>query len=129
MRAGFDIALLLLRLGFGGLMIINHGLGKFNKLMAGGEISFSDPLGIGASNSLTLAVFSEVFCAGLLIIGLLTRWVSIPLVITMLVAIFMVHISDPFPKMEKAILFLIPFLILMINGGGRYSLDYLIFNR
>jgi len=38
-----------------------------------------------------LATLTEVGAAVLLVIGLATRWVSIPLIITMLVAIFAVH--------------------------------------
>jgi len=38
-----------------------------------------------------LAAYTEVFGALLLLIGLATRWISIPLMVTMLVAIFAVH--------------------------------------
>lgn len=38
-----------------------------------------------------LAAYTEVFGAMLLLLGLATRWISIPLMITMLVAIFAVH--------------------------------------
>ena len=44
----------------------------------------------------------------------------------MLVAIFIIHIGDPLKKMEMAILYLIPYLVLLWNGAGRYSLDALI---
>jgi len=53
-----DLSLLLLRLAFGGLMFLNHGLGKFNKLMAGGEIKFANVFGMGPELSLGLAVFA-----------------------------------------------------------------------
>ena len=38
-----------------------------------------------------LAAYTEFFGALLLVIGLATRWISIPLMVTMLVAIFAVH--------------------------------------
>ncbi len=41
-----------------------------------------------------LAVLAEAVGAGLLLIGLATRWVAIPLMVTMLVAIFAVHIEN-----------------------------------
>lgn len=124
-----DIALLLLRVTFGGLMFFCHGISKAEKLFMGDPSKFADIMGIGAPASLSLAVFAEVLCAGLLILGLFTRWVTIPLIVTMLVAIFVVHISDPFAKMEKAILYLIPYLILLIKGGGWYSLDARLLNK
>jgi len=118
-----DLSLLLLRVTFGGLMFLNHGLGKFNKLMAGGEIKFASVFGMGPELSLGLAVFSEVVCALMVVIGLFTRMAVIPLIITMLVAIFVIHISDPFKKMESAIIYLIPYLVLFWNGSGKYSVD------
>ena len=118
-----DLSLLLLRLAFGGLMFLNHGLGKFNKLMAGGEIKFASVFGMGPELSLGLAVFAEVLCAIMVVIGLFTRMAVIPLIITMLVAIFVIHIGDPFKKMESAIIYLIPYLVLFWNGSGKYSVD------
>lgn len=41
-----------------------------------------------------LATATELVGAFLLAIGLLTRWISIPLIVTMLVAIFSVHIEN-----------------------------------
>ena len=93
------------------------------KLFNESPIQFADPFGMGPEFSLYLAVFAEVICALLLILGLFTRLASIPLIVTMLVAIFVVHIGDPFNKMEKAILYLIPYITLSITGSGRYSLD------
>ena len=118
-----DIALLLLRLTFGGLMLINHGWKKMLKFFGDDPIQFADPLGLGDTTSLALAVFAEVVCAVLVMIGLFTRWAVVPLIITMLVAIFIVHIDDPFKKMESAILFLVPYICLLLAGAGRYSLD------
>ncbi len=120
--ARIDLSLLIIRIVFGASMVIGHGWGK---LMSYGERldSFPDPLGLGSPISLTLAVFAEFFCAVAVVIGFATRFAVIPLIITMLVAIFVVHISDPFSRMEKAILFLFPYIALLISGPGRYSID------
>ena len=42
----------------------------------------------------TLATTTEITGAILLTLGLLTRWISIPLIVTMLVAIFTVHLPN-----------------------------------
>ncbi|MEM8523474.1 MAG: DoxX family protein [Bacteroidota bacterium] len=126
MKNQLDIGLLLLRITFGSLMLINHGWGKMMNLFGDDPIKFADPIGIGETASLTLAVFAEVLCAALIAVGFLTRWATIPLIITMLVAIFIVHISDPFKKMEMAILYLIPYVVIWINGAGKYSIDALL---
>lgn len=118
-----DIALLLLRITFGGLMIINHGWGKMMRLFGEGPIKFADPIGLGPEISLYLTVFAEVICGVLLIIGLFTRYATIPLIITMLVALFVIHGDDPFGDKEGALVFLIPYICLLIAGPGEYSVD------
>ena len=117
-----DLALLILRLGFGGFML-THGIPKLMKLFGEGPIQFADPIGLGATFSLILTVFAEVVCAGLIIVGFKTKWASIPLVITMLVAAFVVHGADPFGKKEFALIYAIGFLAIGMLGSGKYSLD------
>ena len=119
----FDLVLLLLRLCFGGLMAINHGWSKFQKLLAGGPYEWADPLGMGPALSLGLASFAEFICAILLVLGLFTRLAALPLIVTMFVAAFIVHWSDGFKEMEHAILFLIPYVCIAIAGPGWYSFD------
>lgn len=121
-----DIALLLLRITFGAAMIIGHGWGKLQRLFGAEEITFADPFGLGPVVSLVLVVFAEVLCSVLIILGLFTRWATIPLIITMLTAFFMVHFDDPFNRQEKAILYVITYICLLLTGAGYYSLDRLI---
>ncbi|MGY6647345.1 DoxX family protein [Wenyingzhuangia sp. IMCC45574] len=120
---GDNLALLVLRVTVGVGMFYGHGLSKWTKLFAGGEIKFLDPLGIGAMPSLGLAVFAEVICSALLVLGLLTRLALIPLIVTMAIALFMVHANDAFGTQEKSILYLAVYLVLFIQGSGKYSLD------
>ena len=117
-----DFAIFLLRTVSGLFMLFGHGLPKLNRLISGGEINFSDPLGIGVLPSLVLATFAEFFCSILLILGVFTRAFLIPLIVTMSVAAFIRHGGDPFSQMEKALLFLLIFLILFVFGPGKYSL-------
>ncbi|MEY2905010.1 MAG: hypothetical protein RJA52_1026, partial [Bacteroidota bacterium] len=93
------------------------------KFFSGELIEFPDPFGIDPVTSLALVIFAEVICAFLLTIGLFTRWAAIPLIITMLVAVFYAHIADPFSKMEKGILFLSFYVAILISGPGWYSID------
>jgi putative oxidoreductase len=121
-----NIGLLVLRVFLGLAMLFGHGLSKWTKLIEGGEIQFADPFGIGELSSLILAVFAEVFCSALLVFGLLTRLFLIPLIITMAVAVFYVHFSEGFAGFEKALLYLIGYLTLMISGPGKFAIDSLI---
>ena len=118
-----DIALLLLRIAFGGFMIYGHGWGKLMRLTSGDPIKFADPFGIGPEASLALVVFAEFLCALLLMIGLFSRYATIPLIITMFVAAFVAHGDDPFGKQEKALMYLLGYISLLLTGPGWYSLD------
>lgn len=126
MRSNFqrNLALLILRLTFGGLML-THGIPKFMKLIEG-DTSFSDPLGIGSFYSLLLAVFAEFVCSIFIIAGWKSKLFAWPLIITMIVAAFIVHGGDPFAKQEKALLFLGGFLAIALMGEGKYSVKGLL---
>ena len=41
----------------------------------------------------------------------------------MLIAAFYIHADDPFARKEKALLFALIFIVLLISGGGKYSVD------
>ena len=114
-----DVGLALLRIA-PSVMLLTHGISKFQKLISG-DFEFSDPIGIGASPSLFLAVIAEFICPILIIIGFKVRWAAVPPMIMMLVAVFAVHTEDPFGVKEKALLYLVFFVAIMLLGPGRYS--------
>ena len=104
-------------------MMLTHGIDKLaNFSERSGR--FYDPFGIGSPASLALAVFAEVVCAALLIPGIYTRLAALPLAITMMVAAFLRHAADPFATKEKALLFLVMYLVIACTGPGRFSVDY-----
>lgn len=122
----FSFAMLLFRLGIGGLMLVNHGFDKI-KHFGQKSHSFADPLGIGSTSSLSLVVFAEFFCAAFVIFGLFTRLASIPLIIAMSFAFFSANKMN-YSKIggELSLLFLISFLVILFTGPGKVSLDRLI---
>lgn len=120
-----NILVLLLRISMAAFMI-THGWPKLSQLLAGGEIQFGDPIGLGPSLSLILAVFAEFFCSILIGIGLGTRLATIPLMFTMLMAAFVSHGADPFRQKEMALLYLLFYVTLFILGSRKYSIDYLL---
>jgi putative oxidoreductase len=118
-----NFVLLLLRLVVG-ILMLTHGMGKFAALFGDGPIRFPDPIGVGATASLILAVFAEVFCSILLIFGLGTRLAAIPLLTTMWVAAFVVHANDGFGKQELPLLYSAIYFVIAIAGAGNFSMDY-----
>jgi len=116
-----DFGLLILRVGVSALML-THGYGKFLKLFTD-PTDFRDPIGLGPTISLILAVIGEFIAPLLIIIGYKTKLAAIPSLITMLVAAFIVHASDPIGTKEKALFYAVCFLAIAIAGAGKYSVD------
>lgn len=117
-----DLGLLALRLLVGAFMLFGHGLPK---LVGWAERSgkFFDFLGIGPAPSLALAIFAEAGCSLLLMLGLYTRFATVPLLVTMFVAAFMANAGEGWAKQELAMMYVIAYVALLIGGPGRYSLD------
>ena len=119
-----SFSLLILRIFLGGLMM-PYG---YQKLMsfATGTAGFSDPFHIGGTASLTLTIFAELFCALLVVLGLMTRVACIPLIIAMSVALFYSHHGQLFGDGEHAALYLSGYIALLFAGPGKISLDKLV---
>jgi putative oxidoreductase len=120
-----DIAIFLVRIGIAVLML-THGISK-TELFNETPVQFMDFIGLGAEISLALAIFAEVGCSILILLGLGTRIAVIPLIVTMLVAVFIVHSGDPFANQEMGLHYLLVYIMLLITGSGRYSLDRLVY--
>jgi len=125
-----SMALFVARLWLGLAMLFNHGLGKlahFNDIVG----AFPDPLGFGHDLTLGLVIFAELVGALLLVAGLCTRLVALVLVIDMFVAFLMVHKTELSGQGsgELAFLYLAGYVILVIAGGGLFSLDTVAFAR
>jgi putative oxidoreductase len=84
---------------------------------------FYNFLNLGSTTSLMLCILAEFFCALFVAIGLFTRLVTIPLVIVMSIAVFSVHKMDFFITGETASLYLAGYLVLLLCGPGRASVD------
>ena len=109
--------------------MLTHGLPKLEHLLGDETIQFASVLGLNETMSLAMAVFAEVVCSILILIGLGTRLAVIPLIVTMLIAIMHIHGADPFSVKEMAVHFLLMYIVLLIMGSGKYSADTLIFRR
>ncbi|HYC29788.1 MAG TPA: DoxX family protein, partial [Chitinophagaceae bacterium] len=59
----------------------------------------------------------------LVLMGLLTRFACIPLIIAMFVAVWKGHNGDLFGQGEHAALFFVGFLAIMVLGPGKISVD------
>jgi len=80
-----------------------------------------------------MAASTETAGVVLLILGLFTRFISIPLMVIMIVAIFTVHLSNGFAAgvngFEIPLYYLLFLLMFFSQGAGRFSLDHLFFDK
>jgi putative oxidoreductase len=111
-----NLGLLFFRVAIGLTMAFAHGMGKIPP----------KPQFIGFVSSLGMPGFMAwgaglaEFLGGILIAaGLMTRLNSLFLGITMMVAAFLAHASDPFATKEKALLYLVCCIFLFISGPGK----------
>jgi putative oxidoreductase len=148
-----DVGLLILRVAAGGLML-THGWPKFQQVLSGAPFQdgfmWADPIGVGPGLSLILAASAEFLAAAMIVLGLLTRAATLPLIVTMVVASLVVHggmasaaaelaatSTDPEvikaqleeatlqrQKMELPLLYALAYLTLLFTGAGRISLDW-----
>lgn len=116
-----DWTSLILRLGFG-ILMIPHGWGKLQNFSAYSE-KFISFMGLGSSFSLALCIFAELICSALLMIGLFSRFATIPLLITTFV-IMNFHNWILFGDYDLVPAFMLGYFSILILGPGKYSLDH-----
>jgi putative oxidoreductase len=111
-----------------GILILLHGKMVFDsQIMNGMAESLSKEMGMPFPLLMAyLAKGSEFFGGLLLALGLLTRFVAIPLIITMAVAAFVAHHGQITGDGEHAFLFLLIFAAFFFIGSGKWSIDYLL---
>jgi putative oxidoreductase len=111
-----------------GILMLIHGKMVFDsQVMNGMAESLSKDLGMPLPLLMAyLAKGSEFFGGLFFALGLLTRFVSIPLVITMAVAVFGAHHGEITGEAEHAFLFLLVFIAFFFIGSGKMSADYAI---
>ncbi|MDO5570244.1 MAG: DoxX family membrane protein [Bacteroidales bacterium] len=111
---------------FIGFVMLTHGFVKIADFYSLARV-FPDPLGIGHTASLSLSIFAEVVCSFLLISGFLTRFAAIVLIVNMTVATFLAHMGQAFSTKELALLYLAIYMVIVVFGGGRHSIDWIVF--
>lgn len=128
-RAGYGLTILRVLVG---ITFVAHGsqklFGWFGGYGLAGVAQWMESIGLAPGYLMALMAGSAEFFGGLaLILGLLVRPAAAVLTVTMLVAIFTVHIGNGFfmsdNGYEFALALMAATLALLIEGAGRLSLD------
>ena len=102
-----------------GLVFLLHGLSKFGVF---------SKMSVALGSLMGVAGVIETVVGVLIILGLWTRLVAFIGAIEMIVAWFIAHVPhgwDPLQNGgEAALLFFVVFLVLLIHGGGKYTLEH-----
>lgn len=118
------ISFLLLRIAFGIRLIIGTQDNVFHKEHMLEFVNFLSLYNFPFPElSAYLSVYFQ-FLAGIFwIIGYQVRLGSFIMVLNFLIALFMVHLEDTYLNAAPAIHLLVVSFFLLINGGGKYSID------
>lgn len=80
-----------------------------------------------------MAATTELLGVVLLTLGLFTRYISLPLIIVMIVAIVTVHLPNGFSAgdngFEIPLYYMVFLLLFASHGAGKFSLDNLFFKK
>jgi putative oxidoreductase len=117
-----DVGLLFLRVSAGLFLLWVHGLPKLLNYSI--ELQrIEDPFHLGANLTLMLAIFAEVLCPLLIVIGVLVRLACLPILVVLLVALLIVHPQWSVAEGQFGWLLLILFASIFIAGPGRLAIN------
>ncbi|WP_339533156.1 DoxX family protein [Pseudomonas mucidolens] len=124
LRPSIAWALLYMRVSAAVLLLVVHGLPKVLNWHA--ELGLiEDPLHLGATLTLSFAVFAEVLCPLLIILGLYARLACLPVLAVLLVSVVLVHPEWSLADGQFAWLMIIIFGGLAMAGPGPLRVDRL----
>ena len=70
-----------------------------------------------------LSAYAQFVCGILILVGLLTRWAALVMVVNFIVALGMVHVGLPFGQNISPLAMLFCSLFFLFHGAGRYGVD------
>lgn len=115
------LGLLFLRVSAALLLLHIHGLPKL--LNWSTELQrIEDPFGLGPTLTLAMAVFAEVICPVLLMLGVFARLACLPVLAVLGVALAVVHPKWTLEQAQFAWLFTVLFAGLAITGPGAWAI-------
>jgi len=122
-----DFAPFLLRL-VTGLIFLMHGWQKLTQFGVDGTAGFLTSLNFPAPEFFAvILIWVEILGGIALITGIMTRWAAKLLIINMIIALFVVHVSNGFfvgsGGVEFVLLLITSLTVIMIMGPGRWSVN------
>jgi len=123
-----DVALLFFRIAISSELIFAHGL---KKIGVGTELAevVPNPLGLPEALNQSFATAANLAMPIFIILGLVTRIATLPILAVTLTGYFVLHLNDPILVRDVPLVYSLCFLLICFTGAGRFSLDHYIIAR
>ncbi|HZH97213.1 MAG TPA: DoxX family protein [Flavisolibacter sp.] len=121
----FNIVMLLFRIALSLELIVVHGFKKVGLNVAAAE-KIPNPLQLNEALNYTFAVSANLVFPVFVILGLFTRIAILPILAVTVTGYFAVHWNDPLPVKDMPFMYSLSYLLVLVLGPGRYSIDYFI---
>ena len=118
----FDWVMLFFRIAISLQIMVVHGLKKLGIGVAEVE-QVPNPLHLPVAINQLFATAANLVFPVLVAIGLFTRLAVLPTLAITLTGYFVVHWSDSLPAKDVPFMYSIAFLLVLVLGPGKYSLD------
>ena len=76
-----------------------------------------------------LSAYAQFICGILFIVGLMTRYAAVVMVLNFIAALIIAHIGDTYPHMFPALMMLSAACFFLLHGAGKLSVDSLLERR
>lgn len=115
-----------------GLLFVSTGWGKVHNIPK--VVAFFEKLGIPAPGLNAVVVgWSELLCGSALVVGLFTRLATVPLIVSMIIAILTAKLPDIHGLFDLVgadeFTYLVVLVMIAVLGPGRVAVDHLVATR
>lgn len=121
----FNVIMLFFRTAISLELIIVHGLKKLGINGAERE-NIPNPFHLNEAFNDIIAISANLLFPVFVIIGLFTRIAVLPILAVTLTGYFVVHLNDVLSTKDIPFMYSLAYLLILVLGPGRYSVDYLI---
>lgn len=118
-----NITLLFFRVAISCELMFAHGLKKIGIGAALAEV-VPNPLGLPEALNQGFATAANLVMPIFIILGLMTRIATLPILAVTLTGYFILHFNDPVLVKDVPFIYSLCFLLICFTGAGRYSLDH-----
>ena len=122
-----NIAILIFRILLAMELFRVHGMKKF-KVKNGEREHVPNPLHLPTRMNALVATFSDTVVPFLVMLGVATRLIVLPVIGVTAIGYFVVHRHDDIEVRDVPYVYTLCFLFLLVIGAGTLSIDHYLFN-